>query len=95
MLRIFSEHRVEKLPLVDESGKLTGLITIKDFDKADKYPQATKDDEGRLRVGAAVGFFGDGYQRAMSLIEAGVDVLVVDTANGHPGGAGDDRQAQG
>ncbi|GFZ76504.1 IMP dehydrogenase [Nesterenkonia alkaliphila] len=86
VLRIFSEHRVEKLPLVDESGKLTGLITIKDFDKADKYPQATKDDEGRLRVGAAVGFFGDGYQRAMSLIEAGVDVLVVDTANGHTRG---------
>ncbi|WP_150462131.1 IMP dehydrogenase [Nesterenkonia ebinurensis] len=86
VLKIFSEHRVEKLPLVDDSGKLTGLITIKDFDKADKYPQATKDDEGRLRVGAAVGFFGDGYQRAMALVDAGVDVLVVDTANGHTRG---------
>lgn len=86
VLRIFSEHRIEKLPLVDDDGRLTGLITIKDFDKADKYPQATKDEEGRLRVGAAVGFFGDGYERAMSLIEAGVDVLVVDTANGHTRG---------
>lgn len=86
VLKIFSEHRVEKLPLVDDSGKLTGLITIKDFDKADKFPQATKDDEGRLRVGAAVGFFGEGFERAMALIEAGVDVLVVDTANGHTRG---------
>lgn len=86
VLRIFSDHRVEKLPLVDDAGKLTGLITIKDFDKADKYPQATKDDEGRLRVGAAVGFFGDGYERAMSLVEAGADALVVDTANGHTRG---------
>ncbi|NLS09612.1 IMP dehydrogenase [Nesterenkonia sp. MY13] len=86
VLKIFSEHRVEKLPLVDDDGRLTGLITIKDFDKADKYPQATKDDEGRLRVGAAVGFFGDGFERAMRLIEAGVDVLVVDTANGHTRG---------
>lgn len=89
VLRIFSEHRVEKLPLVDDAGKLTGLITIKDFDKADKYPDATKDEEGRLRVGAAVGFFGDGYERAMSLVEAGVDVLVVDTANGHTRGVQD------
>ena len=86
VLRIFSEHRVEKLPLVDDAGTLTGLITIKDFDKADKYPQATKDEEGRLRVGAAVGFFGEGFERAMSLIEVGVDVLVVDTANGHTRG---------
>ncbi|WP_022871906.1 IMP dehydrogenase [Nesterenkonia alba] len=86
VLNIFSQHRVEKLPLVDDAGKLTGLITIKDFDKADKYPQATKDPEGRLRVGAAVGFFGEGFERAMTLIEAGVDVLVVDTANGHTRG---------
>ncbi|WP_300342750.1 IMP dehydrogenase [Nesterenkonia sp.] len=86
VLKIFSEHRVEKLPLVDDDGRLTGLITIKDFDKADKYPQATKDAEGRLRVGAAVGFFGEGFERAMTLIDAGVDVLVVDTANGHTRG---------
>ncbi|GAA1801904.1 IMP dehydrogenase [Nesterenkonia flava] len=86
VLRLFSEHRVEKLPLVDDAGKLTGLITIKDFDKADKYPHATKDADGRLRVGAAVGFFGEGFDRAMALVEAGVDVLVVDTANGHTRG---------
>lgn len=86
VLHLFSKHRVEKLPLVDDAGKLTGLITIKDFDKADKYPEATKDDEGRLRVGAAVGFFGEGFERAMSLIEVGVDALVVDTANGHTRG---------
>ncbi|PRZ18514.1 IMP dehydrogenase [Nesterenkonia sandarakina] len=86
VLRIFSEHRVEKLPLVDDHGVLQGLITIKDFDKADRYPQATKDEEGRLRVGAAVGFFGEGFERAMTLIDAGVDALVVDTANGHTRG---------
>ncbi|MDR8020430.1 IMP dehydrogenase [Nesterenkonia aerolata] len=86
VIRLFSEHRVEKLPLVDDDGRLTGLITIKDFDKADQYPSATKDDEGRLRVGAAVGFFGEGFERAMTLIDAGADVLVVDTANGHTRG---------
>lgn len=86
VLKLFSEHRVEKLPLVDSENVLTGLITIKDFDKADKYPEATKDSEGRLRVGAAVGFFGEGFERAMTLIEAGADVLVVDTANGHTRG---------
>nr|WP_245324295.1 IMP dehydrogenase [Nesterenkonia lacusekhoensis] len=86
VLELFSKHRVEKLPLVDDEDRLTGLITIKDFDKADKYPQATKDDEGRLRVGAAVGFFGEGFDRAMALVEAGVDALVVDTANGHTRG---------
>lgn len=85
-IRLFSQNRVEKLPLVDEAGRLTGLITIKDFDKAEKYPDAAKDDEGRLRVGGAVGFFGDGWERAMALVEAGVDALVVDTANGHTHG---------
>lgn len=79
---IFAEHKIEKLPLVDADGKLRGLITVKDFDKSEKYPFATKDDEGRLRVGAAIGFFGDGWERAMTLIDAGVDVIVVDTANG-------------
>ncbi|WP_416443012.1 IMP dehydrogenase [Leucobacter sp. HNU] len=79
---IFRQHKIEKLPLVDGSGRLTGLITVKDFDKEEQYPNATKDDAGRLRVGAAVGFFGDAWKRATSLLEAGVDVLVVDTANG-------------
>lgn len=79
---LFQKHRIEKLPLVDESGKLTGLITVKDFDKEEQYPNSTKDDAGRLRVGAAVGFFGDAWNRAGVLLEAGVDVLVVDTANG-------------
>ena len=79
---IFRKHKIEKLPLVDGEGRLTGLITVKDFDKEEQYPLATKDDAGRLRVGAAVGFFGDAWKRAGALVEAGVDVLVVDTANG-------------
>ncbi|WP_372696946.1 IMP dehydrogenase [Arthrobacter sp. JSM 101049] len=86
VIDLLSKHRIEKLPLVDEAGVLQGLITVKDFDKAEQYPMATKDDEGRLRVGAAVGFFGEGYDRAMALVDAGVDVLVVDTANGHSQG---------
>jgi len=83
---IFAQHKIEKLPLVDEAGKLRGLITVKDFDKSEKYPNATKDDEGRLRVGAAIGFFGDAWDRAVALRDAGVDVLVVDTANGDSAG---------
>ncbi|HEV7185664.1 MAG: IMP dehydrogenase [Leifsonia sp.] len=83
---IFAEHKIEKLPLVDVDGKLRGLITVKDFDKSEKYPNATKDDEGRLRVGAAIGFFGDAWDRAMTLVDAGVDVIVVDTANGDSAG---------
>ncbi len=75
-------HKIEKLPLVDEAGRLKGLITVKDFTKSEKYPLATKDDAGRLRVGAAIGFFGDAWERAMTLVEAGVDILFVDTANG-------------
>lgn len=86
VIATFAKHRVEKLPLVDENGKLAGLITIKDFDKSEKYPLATKDDHGRLRVGAAIGFFGDAWQRAEVLRDAGVDVLVVDTANGQSAG---------
>ncbi|WFP15790.1 IMP dehydrogenase [Citricoccus muralis] len=85
-VELFSTHRIEKLPLVDDQNRLQGLITVKDFDKAEQYPNAAKDDEGRLRVGGAVGFFGDGYDRAMALVEAGADVLVVDTANGHTQG---------
>jgi len=83
---IFAEHKIEKLPLVDADGRLRGLITVKDFDKSEKYPFATKDDEGRLRVGAAIGFFGDAWDRAMTLVDAGVDVIVVDTANGDSAG---------
>jgi len=78
-----ARHKIEKLPLMDKDNKLTGLFTLKDFVKLGKYPNASKDDAGRLRVGAAVGFFGDGWTRAMTLIEAGVDVVIVDTAHGH------------
>jgi IMP dehydrogenase len=85
-IAIFAQHKIEKLPLIDASGRLRGLITVKDFDKSEKYPQATKDENGRLRVGAAIGFFGDAWQRAMLLIDAGVDALVVDTANGDSAG---------
>jgi IMP dehydrogenase len=81
-LAIFATHKIEKLPLVDKQGRLKGLITVKDFDKSEKYPNATKDSEGRLRVGAAIGFFGDAWDRAGALRDAGIDVLVVDTANG-------------
>ena len=80
--RLLAQHKVEKLPLVDEEGHLTGLITVKDFVKTEQYPDATKDEQGRLRVAAGVGFLGDAWQRASALMEAGVDVLVVDTANG-------------
>ena len=86
VIALFACHRVEKLPLIDEDGRLAGLITIKDFDKSEKYPLATKDDQGRLRVGAAIGFFGDAWERAEALRDAGVDVLVVDTANGQSQG---------
>jgi IMP dehydrogenase len=81
-LAIFATKKIEKLPLVDKTGHLKGLITVKDFDKSEKYPAATKDSDGRLRVGGAIGFFGDAWDRAGALLEAGVDVLVVDTANG-------------
>ncbi len=83
---IFAQHKIEKLPLVDEEGRLRGLITVKDFEKTEKYPNATKDAEGRLRVGAAIGFFGDAWERAGALRDAGVDVIVVDTANGDSAG---------
>jgi IMP dehydrogenase len=83
---IFAQHKIEKLPIVDDAGRLSGLITVKDFDKSEKYPNATKDAAGRLRVGAAIGFFGDAWQRATNLLDAGVDVIVVDTANGDSAG---------
>jgi IMP dehydrogenase len=85
-VRILAAHKVEKLPLVDEAGRLRGLITVKDFVKSELYPNATKDGDGRLRVGAAVGFYDDAWKRAMTLVDAGVDLLVVDTAHGHSRG---------
>ena len=83
---LLSNNKIERLPLIDDAGKLAGLITLKDFVKTEQYPKATKDEDGRLRAGAAIGFFGDGYERAMTLVEAGVDALFVDTANGHSQG---------
>ncbi|MEJ5889200.1 IMP dehydrogenase [Pseudokineococcus marinus] len=88
-MRLLREHKVEKLPIVDADGRLRGLITVKDFTKAEQYPLATKDERGRLRVAAAVGFFDDAWQRSMALVDAGVDVLVVDTAHGHSRGVAD------
>ena len=82
-MALLARHKVEKLPLVDDAGHLRGLITVKDFVKTEQYPHATKDADGRLRVGAAVGVGDDAYKRAMALVEAGVDVLIVDTAHGH------------
>ena len=82
-IALLAQHRIEKLPLVDEHNKLRGLITVKDFDKSEKYPLASKDASGRLLVAAAVGVGQDAWERSMSLIEAGVDVLIVDTAHGH------------
>ncbi len=80
---ILHRHRVEKLPVVDERGYLTGLITVKDIQKKIQFPHATKDAKGRLRVGAAVGVGADAEERAAALVHAGVDLLVVDTAHGH------------
>ncbi|HLU54594.1 MAG TPA: IMP dehydrogenase [Pseudonocardia sp.] len=82
-LGLLRRHKLEKLPIIDGDGILRGLITIKDFNKTEKYPLATKDPDGRLVVAAAVGVGDEGYARAMSLVDAGVDVLVVDTAHGH------------
>ena len=85
-LSLLRQHKIEKLPLVDGTGRLTGMITVKDYVKSDRYPMATKDGAGRLMVGAAVGVGEDAYARAMALVEAGADVLVVDTAHGHQRG---------
>jgi IMP dehydrogenase len=81
--RILRQHKRERLPLVDDAGRLAGLITVKDFVKSEQFPNASKDAHGRLMVGAAVGYFGDAWDRATRLVEAGVDVLVADTAHGH------------
>jgi IMP dehydrogenase len=83
---ILHRNKIEKLPVVDAEGRLRGLITVKDIQKKIQYPQATKDDRGRLRVGAAVGVGPDAEERAQALAKAGVDLLVVDTAHGHSRG---------
>ncbi|WP_163469155.1 IMP dehydrogenase [Fusobacterium sp. IOR10] len=80
---ILLSHRIEKLPIVDEEGYLKGLITIKDIDKIVEYPNACKDEHGRLRVGAAVGVGTDTLDRVRALVNAGVDVITVDSAHGH------------
>ena len=83
---VLHRHKIEKLPVVDESGRLKGLITVKDIEKRIKYPLATKDEQGRLRVAAAVGTGAEGVERAAALVEEDVDVLVVDTSHGHSHG---------
>jgi IMP dehydrogenase len=80
---LLRQHKLERLPLVDGSGRLSGLITVKDFVKSEQFPKASKDSHGRLLVGAAIGYFGDAWERATRLVDAGVDVLVADTAHGH------------
>jgi IMP dehydrogenase len=80
---VLHRHKIEKLPVVDGEGRLKGLITVKDIEKRTKYPHATKDEQGRLRVAAAVGTGPEGLERAAALVEEDVDVLVVDTSHGH------------
>lgn len=84
--RIMGEHKIEKLPIVDDEGRLQGLITVRDILKRRQFPNASKDDRGRLRVAAAIGTSGETMDRAAALVDAGVDVLVVDTAHGHSEG---------
>ncbi|KRM92134.1 IMP dehydrogenase [Liquorilactobacillus cacaonum] len=83
---ILQEHKIEKLPMVDQDGNLTGLITIKDIEKVVEFPNAAKDEHGRLLVAAAVGVTSDTFDRAAALLEAGVDAIVIDTAHGHSAG---------
>jgi len=83
--KLLHEHRIEKLLVVDKNGRLTGMITIKDIEKIKKYPNACKDAMGRLRVGAAIGVGEDMMARAQALLDAGADVLVIDTSHGHSG----------
>ena len=82
-IALLRQNKRERLPIVDDEGRLAGLITVKDFVKSEQFPNASKDADGRLLVAAAVGFFGDAWQRTTTLVDAGVDVLVADTANGH------------
>ena len=81
--QLLRQHKRERLPIVDDAGRLVGLITVKDFVKGEQFPQASYDADGRLLVAAAIGYFGDAWDRATTLVEAGVDVLVPDVANGH------------
>jgi IMP dehydrogenase len=83
---LLHRHRIEKLLVVDDNGHLVGLVTVKDIEKADTFPNACKDDQGRLRAGAAIGTGAEAEERAAALIEAGVDVIMVDTAHGHSQG---------
>ena len=85
-LKILEEYKIEKLPLVDEEGKLTGLITVKDIEKTIEHPNSSKDESGRLRAGAAVGPTNDMMERIEALVNAHVDVIVIDTAHGHSKG---------
>ncbi|WP_370894391.1 IMP dehydrogenase [Janibacter sp. GXQ6167] len=80
---LLRQHKRERLPIVESDGTLAGLITVKDFVKSEQFPNASNDGQGRLMVGAAIGYFGDAWERATTLIDAGVDVLVADTAHGH------------
>ncbi len=86
VLQLLHEHRIEKILVVNDDFHLKGMITVKDIQKSEDYPQACKDEQGRLRVGAAVGTGADTEERVTALAEAGVDVIVVDTAHGHSGG---------
>ena len=83
---LLHKHRIEKILVVNDAGELRGMITVKDIEKATRYPNACKDSQGRLRVGAAVGTGGGTEERVAALVEAGVDVIVVDTAHGHSQG---------
>ena len=80
---LFHTHRIEKIPIVDDSGKCSGLLTVKDIEKAATYPNASKDDRGRLLVGAAISAGAQGLERAAALIAEGCDIIVLDTAHGH------------
>jgi len=80
---LLRRHKRERLPLIDSDGRLGGLITVKDFVRSEQFPKASNDAHGRLMVGAAIGYFGDAWQRATTLVDVGVDVLVADTAHGH------------
>jgi len=80
---LLRQHKRERLPIVDDTGRLAGLITVKDFVRSEQFPHASNDGQGRLLVAAAIGYFGDAWERATTLVEAGVDVLVPDVANGH------------
>jgi IMP dehydrogenase len=88
-LALLQRNKIEKLPLVDGAGRLRGLITVKDYVKREQYPLATKDADGRLVVAAAIGVGDEAFKRAMTLVEAGVDAIVVDTAHGHAKAVGD------